>query len=407
MLHCGLLGKTLGHSYSPQIHRQLCDYQYDLFEKSEEELDTFLKHGEFDGLNVTIPYKKTVLPYCQEVSPAVQAIGSVNTIVRRPDGTLYGDNTDAFGFRYLVECSGIPVAGKKALVLGSGGASVTVCHVLRELGAREVLVISRGGEHNYDNLDRHADADLIVNTTPVGMYPNNGAAALQLDGFPNCRGVLDVVYNPSRTAICLDAEQRGIPNISGLRMLVAQAKRSAELFTDTKIPDAKIEEIYRTLSSDSANLILVGMPGSGKTTIGQKLAECMNRPFVDADDALVEAAGMDIPAYFAAYGEAGFRDLESKVLAELGKRSGWIISTGGGCVLREENYRSLHQNGKIFWIRRALDQLPRDGRPLSQNADLTAMYKARKPHYARFADVILDNDSDIMQAVRTIQEEFK
>ncbi len=406
MLRCGLLGKTLGHSYSPQIHRQLCDYQYDLFEKSEEELEAFLKSGEFDGINVTIPYKKTVLPYCQEVSPAVKAIGSVNTIVRRPDGTLYGDNTDAFGFRYLVECSGIPVEGKKALVLGSGGASVTVCHVLRELGAREVLVISRGGENNYDNLDRHADADLIVNTTPVGMYPHNGESAVSLEHFPNCKGVLDVVYNPSRTAICLDAERRGIPNISGLRMLVAQAKRSAELFTGTEIPDAKIEEIYNNLSSDSANLILVGMPGSGKTSIGKMLAEQLGRPFVDADDALVEAAGMDIPAYFAAYGEPAFRDLECKVLAELGKRSGWVISTGGGCILREENYNSLHQNGKIFWIRRNLEKLPRNGRPLSQNADLAKMYEIRKPHYARFADATIDNDRDLMYAVTAIKEAF-
>ncbi len=406
MLRCGLLGKTLGHSYSPQIHRQLCDYQYDLFEKTEEELEAFLKSGTFDGLNVTIPYKKAVIPYCDEVSPAVKAIGSVNTIVRRPDGTLYGDNTDAFGFQYLVECSGIPVAGKKALVLGSGGASVTVCHVLRELGAKEVLVISRGGENNYDNLDRHADADLIVNTTPVGMYPHNGEAPLSLEGFPNCKGVLDVVYNPSRTAICLDAEQRGIPNISGLRMLVAQAKRSAELFTDTNIPDTKIEEIYNNLAADSANLILIGMPGSGKTTIGKKLAELLNRPFVDADDALIEAAGMDIPSYFAVYGEAGFRDLECKVLAELGKRSGWIISTGGGCILREENYNALHQNGKIFWIRRDPEKLPRDGRPLSQNADLAKMYEIRKPHYARFADTIIDNDSDLLDAVNAIKEAF-
>lgn len=402
MLRCGLLGKTLGHSYSPAIHRRLGDYSYVLFEKAEDELDGFLRSGDFDGLNVTIPYKKAVVPYCAALSPAARALGSVNTIVRRPDGTLYGDNTDLAGFLYMVKCSGVAVAGEKALVLGSGGASVTVVEALRQLGAREVVVVSRSGENNYENLSRHADAALIVNTTPVGMYPNNGKAALSLDGFPNLRGVLDVVYNPARTALILDAERRGIPCLSGLRMLVAQAKASAGQFTGTEIPDSRVEEIFRELSAETGNIVLVGMPGSGKSAVGRAVAEALGRPFLDADREIVRAAGMEIPEIFATQGEGAFRDLESRVLAELGKKSGCIIATGGGSVLREENYDSLHQNGTIFWIQRNLNVLPRDGRPLSRNADLAAMYEARKPRYERFADHAVNNDGPLADTVRQI-----
>jgi len=404
MLKCGLLGKKLGHSYSPAIHKELGNYRYDLFEKTEDELDAFLRSGEFDGLNVTIPYKKAVLPYCSEVSDTVRAIGSVNTILRRPDGTLYGDNTDADGFAYMVKCSGIPVAGEKALVLGSGGASLTVCHVLRQLGAREVVVISRTGENNYENLDRHRDAGIIVNTTPVGMYPNNGAAPLSLTAFPHCRGVLDVVYNPERTALCLEAERLGIPCLSGLRMLVAQARRSAEQFIGEAIPDSRVEEIYRELSTAMQNIVLIGMPGSGKSSVGRMLEVVLNRPLIDADEAFTEKAGMPPSEYLPLYGEPAFRDLECQVLAELGKRSGCIIATGGGCILREENYDSLHQNGTIFWLRRDIDRLPREGRPLSQQADLHAMYEIRRPRYERFADHIIENSGTISDAARAILE---
>ena len=253
MLKCGLLGRKLGHSYSPQIHSMLSDYEYVLFEKEPEELESFLKSGDFNGLNVTIPYKKSVIPYCDELSEIARAIGSVNTIIKRPDGSLYGDNTDAFGFESLIGSSGICVEGKKAIVLGSGGASVTVCAVLKKLGAREVIVISRKGENNYDNISNHADADIVVNTTPIGMYPNNGESALDLSVFKTLSGVLDVVYNPARTAIMLQAEELGIPGACGLHMLVAQAKRSSELFTGSVIADSEISRIESVLSRQMQN----------------------------------------------------------------------------------------------------------------------------------------------------------
>jgi len=406
MLRCGLLGKKLGHSYSPAIHSRLADYSYELFEKSEEELADFLQSGSFDGLNVTIPYKKAVLPYCSEVSDTVRAIGSVNTIVRRPDGSLYGDNTDAAGFSYMIRESGIRVDGAKALVLGSGGASLTVCHVLRQLGAKRVTVISRSGEDNYENLHRHAGAEIIVNTTPVGMYPHNGEAPLSLKTFPQCKGVLDVVYNPARTALCMEAEALGIPWASGLSMLVAQARRSAEQFIGAAIADEKVEEIRDALSASMQNIVLIGMPGSGKSSIGAVLSAMLERPLIDADEAFTETAGMPPSEYLPKYGEPAFRDLECQVLAELGKRSGCIIATGGGCILREENYASLHQNGQIFWIRRDLADLPREGRPLSQSADLAAMYEIRKPHYMRFADRIIENSGSVPDAAQQIAEQL-
>ena len=407
MLKCGLLGEKLGHSYSPQIHSMLADYEYKLFEKSPEELEAFLKSGEFDGLNVTIPYKKAVMPYCTELSPTAAQIGSVNTIVRRSDGSLYGDNTDAFGFENLIVHNGIEVKGKKALVLGTGGASVTAQAVLKNLGAAEVVVISRRGEDNYENIAKHADAEIIANTTPVGMYPNNGKAAVDLTQFPKLSGVLDVVYNPARTALLLQAERLGIPCAGGLYMLVSQAKRSCELFTGKSIPDSEIDRIERVLSHQMQNIVIIGMPGSGKTTVSTMLAEKLGRKIFDTDTIVSENAGMTIPEIFAVQGEAGFRRLETEATAEVGKLSGNIISTGGGVVTVADNYGLLHQNGVIVWIERDTNKLARDGRPISLSSDLNELYAARLPLYDRFADIKADNNGDINDTVNAIMEMIK
>ncbi len=404
MLKCGLLGRKLGHSYSPAIHGMLSDYSYELFEREPEQLEDFLLHGDWNGINVTIPYKKSVLPYCRELSPLAKEIGSVNTIVRRPDGSLFGDNTDAYGFESLVKKSGIEVRGKKALVLGSGGASVTVVAVLKRLGAGSVTVISRSGEDNYDNIRKHADAKIIVNTTPVGMFPNNGQSAVDLGTFPACEGVLDAVYNPARTALLLQAERLGIPCAGGLYMLVAQAKRACEIFTGSSIPDSEIERIEKVLSAQMQNIILIGMPSSGKSTIAAALGEKLGRPVYEADALIEEEAGMDIPAIFAAHGEEYFRKLETQVLRKLGAMSGAIISTGGGCVTREENYEPLHQNGRMVWLLRDTDKLDKTGRPISLRSDLNELYARREPMYARFADLKADNNGSIEDTLAQILE---
>ena len=404
MLSCGLLGRKLGHSYSPAIHAMLADYSYTLFEREPEEVGPFLRNGAWDGLNVTIPYKKTALAYCAELSDTARAIGSVNTLVHRPDGSIYGDNTDACGFETLVKSSGIAVQGKKALVLGSGGASVSVCHILRRLGAKSVTVISRGGADNYENLDRHADAEVLVNTTPLGTYPNNGTAAVDLRIFPRCEGVLDIVYNPARTALLLQAEKLGIPCASGLTMLVAQARRSSELFTGLTIDDAEVQRIVSALSRSMQNIILIGMPGSGKSSLSKLLAERLNRPLYEADEEIVKAAGCTIPEIFAREGEEGFRRRETEVLRELGKHSGAVISTGGGCVTREENYDLLHQNGTLIWVRRDIGVLPKEGRPISQKTDLGELYAQRRPLYERFADAVVENDGSLADTLEKILE---
>ena len=398
-MECGLLGRKLGHSYSPQIHALLGTYSYRLIELEPEAVGPFLKAGAFTGLNVTIPYKKTVIPYLDALSPEAKRLGAVNTILRR-EGRLIGHNTDYFGFRYLVEKSGLHVAGKKALVLGSGGASNTASAVLEELGAR-VVVISRTGENNYQNLSRHADAAVIVNATPVGMYPNTGIRPLDLGQFPELEGVLDAIYNPARTQILLDAERRGLTAVNGLWMLVAQAKESAQWFTGAPISDNVIAPIHRALRQQMENILLVGMPGCGKTTVGQQLAQELGKKFVDADQALEETTGRKITDILPSQGEAAFRALETQTLADLGKRSGLVIATGGGCVTREENYDLLHQNGTVFWLTRQLDKLPTQGRPLSR--DLGQMYARREPMYRRFADAAVSNDGSVEQTVREIR----
>ncbi len=404
MLKCGLLGKKLGHSYSPAIHSMLADYTYQLFEREPEELGTFLRAGDWDGLNVTIPYKKTVLPYCAELSETARRIGSVNTLVRRADGTLFGDNTDAYGFERLIRRSGIQIRGRKALVLGSGGASVTVCDVLRSLGAAEVIVISRSGQDNYDNLERHADAQIIANTTPLGMFPDTGRAAVDLRRFPGCEGVLDVVYNPARTALLLQAEELGIPCAGGLYMLVAQAKRSSELFIGQSLDDSLIDEIARSLSVSMQNIVLVGMPGSGKSTVAAALGKKLQRPVLEADAEIAAQAERSIPEIFADGGEEEFRRLETECLSRLGKQSGTVLSTGGGCVTRRENYPLLHQNGIILWLQRDIALLPRDGRPISLKNDLYELYEKRRPFYEAFADAVIDNNGTVEETVNRILE---
>ena len=389
-MKCGLLGRKLGHSYSPQIHNLLGDYSYVLFEKEPEELENFLKTGDFSGLNVTIPYKKEVIPYLSELSPTAKKMGCVNTVLRRSDGTLYGHNTDYFGFTSLVRHAGLSVAGKKVLVLGSGGASNTAVAALKDLGANPV-VISRSGENNYGNLHLHRDAAAIVNATPVGMYPNTGVSPIDLGLFPHLEGVLDVIYNPARTQLLLDAEKLGIPRENGLWMLVAQAKEAAEVFTGGKISDEVIEKIYRELSHQMKNIVLIGMPGCGKSTIGTLLAEKLGRTLADADEKIISLAGKSIPDIFAQDGEPTFRDWETKALAELGKQSGLVIATGGGCVTQKRNYPLLHQNGYLVWLERDCSVLPTDGRPLSQANDLGKMYAARKPLYEAFADIRVEN----------------
>ncbi len=391
-MNCGLLGRHLTHSYSPKIHSRLGTYQYDLFPVEPENLEGFFKKKHFDGINVTMPYKKAVIPYCDELSPQAQRLGSVNTIIKANDGRLIGHNTDYFGFASLLKNSALSVSGKKVLVLGSGGAAVTVEAVLQEQNAN-VIIISRYGENNYQNLDLHKDASVIVNATPVGMYPDNGAAAIDLSLFLQLEGVIDLIYNPARTKLLLDAEKRGLIAENGLWMLIAQAKESAEWFTGTKISDSRISEIYEILKSQMENIVLIGMPGCGKSTVGALLAEKTRRTFVDVDAAIVAKAGISIPEIFANSGEAVFRELETSVLGEICKGSGLVIATGGGCVTRAENYPLLHQNGKIIWLKRDISNLPTDGRPLSQNNNLVEMYHKRAPLYSAFADLTVDNNT--------------
>lgn len=390
-MKCGLLGRKLGHSYSPQIHAHLGSYSYELFEREPEEVEAFLRDREFTAINVTIPYKKTVMPYCH-LTDTARYMGSVNTVIRQPDGRLLGHNTDYFGFSSMVKKSGLNVADKKCLVLGSGGASVTAVAVLKEMGAR-VIVISRSGENNYDNLYQHQDASVICNCTPVGMYPNNGVAPLDLGQFPQLEGVLDMIYNPARTQLLLEAEKRGLIAENGLWMLVAQAKEASEWFTGNTIDNSIIGNIHRQLKLQMENIILIGMPGCGKSTVGKLLADRLGRKFVDADAEIVNAAGMSIPEIFAHGGEESFRQIETQVLSDLGKKSGLVIATGGGCITRERNYPLLHQNGTCIWLTRDLDQLPTDGRPLSQTGGLEQMYRVRKPLYEHFADISVPNHS--------------
>ncbi len=389
----GLLGEKLGHSFSPQIHGMLANYEYRLYPVERDDLELFLAMCPLDGLNVTIPYKKDVLPMCSYISEPVKRIGSANTLVKKDNG-WHAYNTDYVGFKYMVQSSGCNVAGEKVAVLGSGGASLAVQAALEDMGVGEIVVISRNGENNYSNLQLNANATIVVNTTPVGMYPNVGKSPVSLESFPQCKAVFDIIYNPARTELIMQAEEKGLQRRSGLSMLVAQAHSAAELFTGRNIPKERIEEIISALENQTQNIVLIGMPGCGKSSVGRELEILSGRKFVDADEYLREKCGMSAADMISEMGEQYFRQQEKLVLEELGKQSGIIIATGGGCVTVEENYKHLHRNGKIFWRKRDLEKLPTQGRPLSQQISMQEMYEKRAPLYERFADFIIDNDGD-------------
>ncbi|MGN1120885.1 MAG: shikimate kinase [Eubacteriales bacterium] len=407
MILYGLCGKTLKHSYSEIIHRLLGNTAYQLINMSLDEFYAFMRQREFRAVNVTIPYKTDALKCCDEVAPEAARIGSVNTVVNR-GGRLYGYNTDYFGFCYMLDSAGIDVSGKKALILGTGGTSLTARHVIADRGAREIVIVARSGEVNYGNLYQHADADLIVNTTPVGMFPANGDSLVDLDRFPALCGAVDVIYNPLKTKFISDALARGIPAVSGLSMLVAQAVAAHELFFDAPFADrdAVIRDILAACTAKVCNVVLVGMPGSGKTTVGKLLAEKTGMPFYDSDVYLEESCGRKIPDIIAQDGEPAFRAAETEVLAQLTKISGCIIATGGGAVLAPYNRYLLRQNGICIYIERDIEKLATDGRPLSAGGTdrLRALFAKRDPLYREVADFCVPTNEDPASCAAAVLE---
>ena len=399
----GLIGGSLGHSFSPQIHALLGDYPYGLYPLKAEELPAFFAGTQLQGFNVTIPHKQAVMQYLQHISPPARRIGSVNTVWRGPDGAWWGDNTDAWGFARLLG-DPTPFKGRKALVLGSGGASRTVCAVLEEAGIPPV-VISRQGENHYGNLLVHRDAALIVNTTPVGMYPDNESQPLSLAGFPDCGLVLDLIYNPLRTRLVLEAQQRGIQARGGMLMLAAQAQRASELFGLRPEGEDISEQVAQAVTRRQCNIALIGMPGSGKSTVGRELAKLSGRPFVDTDLLVEQRTGMPIPEYFARHGEPAFRVLESQVLHEAAKGSGQVIATGGGVVTVPGNLPLLQQNSIVLYLQRDLSRLSSSGRPLSQGRGVAALFEERRPLYEAWGERIYVNE-DSRRTARAIWEEL-
>ena len=399
---CGLLGATLRHSYSKLIHKNFGDYEYGLYGVSPEEAEEKMRDGSFMGLNVTIPYKELAYSVCDERDPAAERAKSVNTVVHR-GGKILGYNTDVFGFIGMVRRAGIELCGKKVLILGSGGTSKTAHAAAQELRAEKILTVSRSGKLNYENVYEEDDAQVIINTTPVGMYPKNGAVPIDISRFPKLEGVVDVIYNPAKTKLLFDAERLGIRHTNGLYMLAAQGFRAAEIFLGHELPSELIEKAERDVRAETMNIVLIGMPGSGKSEIGKRLSERLSRALIDTD-AEIEKNFAKPAEIIENKGEDVFRGTESETARRVGAESGKIISTGGGIVLREENLESLSQNGKIYLIERDLGLLEVSGRPLSR--DVGALYEARRDKYLKFADVRIDNNGDIDDAVGEIVRDF-
>ncbi len=388
-LRCALLGKVLGHSFSKLIHSYFADYSYDLLEVSEEECARIIKSAEYDGLNVTIPYKELAFSICDEVDEVARNTKSVNTIVYR-DGKICGYNTDVFGFTEMVKSAGIDFSGKNVLVLGSGGTSKTAVYSAKMMSAKSVTVVSRNGEVNYNNVYSMTDTGIIVNTTPVGMYPNCDATPLDISRFSSLSGVVDVIYNPKKTELLRHAELLSVPRCNGLYMLSAQGLRAAEIFLGKSLSPALAKNAERGVLSLTENIVLIGMPGCGKSTVGRLVAEKLGREFVDTDEVIRERFGAPSDI-ITKHGEAEFRAIEKEICREFGKKSGLVLATGGGVVETEENYTFLARNGRIFCITRNIAELETQDRPLSK--DLGALWMRRRDKYKAFADVFIENDS--------------
>ena len=404
----GLIGEKLGHSFSKIIHESFAPYEYELKEIAKDELDAFMIKRDFHAINVTIPYKQEVMKYLYYIDENAKKIGCVNTIVNR-DSKLYGYNTDFSGLRRQILKNGFDLTDKKVLILGTGGTSKTAFAVAESLGAKEIYKVSRNGEVHYENVKTlHADASFIINTTPCGMYPNNDSSALELDGFYNLEGVIDVVFNPLETKIARQAKKMGIKSCCGLYMLASQAVLASEIFLDTKYSEETFEKAYDFVLSQKRNIVLTGMPGSGKSTIGKALAEKTGKEFVDTDELVKANEGKEISDIFALFGEAYFRDAESKAIEEVSKRNGLVIATGGGAVLREKNTDNLSSNGKIFFLNRPLeDILPTDDRPLSKDREaLEKRFHERYETYKTTADEEIFVDGIVENAVNRIIEKL-
>ena len=404
----GLIGEKLGHSYSKIIHEMIGLYSYDLREVAKEELDDFIEAREYKGLNVTIPYKQDVIPHLDYIDDGAKSIGAVNTIVNR-DGKLSGYNTDYFGLKRLIEYTGCKLAGKKILILGTGGTSHTARCVVRDLGATEIIIVGRSekpGNITYEEaIQKHSDAYFIVNTTPCGMYPNIGVSPIKLDTFTNLAGIVDAIYNPARTKLMLEAAEKGIRAYGGLRMLVYQAIVAAELFTDSTVDEKLADKIYKSVRSGNENVVLIGMPAVGKTTVGKKLSKELGMPFVDTDDEIVAREGRPISDIFATDGEEYFRKVESEVIRDVSSRKGSIIATGGGAVMRPENVEVLKSFGQMILIERDLESLmPTGDRPLANNPEkIKTLYKERMPVYRSVADIIIDANDGLYSTVDRIK----
>ena len=407
----GLIGEKLSHSFSKEIHEALADYEYEITPIAKDKLDEFMIKREFTAINVTIPYKEDVIPYLDYISDQAKEIGAVNTIVNR-GGKLFGYNTDFFGMTDLINHAGIEIKGKKVLVLGTGGTSKTSLSVVKALGAREIYTVSRSGKDGaltYDEAyEKHSDAEVIINTTPAGMYPNIDGLPIDPVRFPSLEGAIDAIYNPLRTKFVQRAKEGGAIAEGGLYMLVAQGVRAAEIFLGKEFSEDETEKVYGKILRSKENIVLSGMPGCGKSTIGKMLAEKIHSPFIDLDDEIVKMAGKPIPEIFAEGGESHFRDIETEVTRNVARISGAVIATGGGAILRDENVRLLKQNGRIYFLDRPLEQLlPTADRPLASSAEaIKTRYNERFPRYCSACDVHLKTDGIAEHATEEIAKEF-
>ena len=407
----GLIGEKLSHSFSKEIHAYLADYIYELCEIDRSSLPMFFKKREFSAINVTMPYKGEVIPFLDEISPSAKELDAVNVIVNK-NGKLYGYNTDYDGLKNMILRAKIDVSGKKALILGTGGAARTAALVLKHLGAREIHLVSRskiGGVISYDDMySSHSDAEIIINATPVGMFPNSYASPIDVSKFHKLSALFDAVYNPIKTKLVLDAQEMGAYAEGGLYMLVSQAVRAVELFLDAEFEADKTEEIYKKILLTKQNIVLIGMPSSGKTTVGELLSEKLGRKLVDLDDEIEKRIGCTIAEFFKTHTEKDFRDIETEITKEISMRNGIIIATGGGCILRHENVKALRSNGRLYFIDRALENLiPTDSRPLAtKREDIERLFEARYGIYLSVCDVKIDGNIEPCDEAELITKEF-